>query len=96
MRYPCKSKEQANKKLAELIQIEYIGQLSAEGLGKIKWTDGEVTRPQPNSPSKTYPKLKIRKGLPHNLSKETKKLIQYALLHDFFHTTKHLSKIYVE
>ncbi|MFX1255891.1 MAG: hypothetical protein ACFFCZ_30070 [Promethearchaeota archaeon] len=96
LRYPCKSKEQARKKLVDLIQIDHIGHFSSEGLGKIKWTDGKVTSSQLGASPKFYPKLKIRKGLPHTLSKETKKLIQYALLHDFYHTSKHQSKIYVE
>ncbi|MFX1252290.1 MAG: hypothetical protein ACFFCZ_11855 [Promethearchaeota archaeon] len=50
----------------------------------------------PATPVKTYPKLKIRRGLPHDLSQAAQDLIHYALLHDFFHTSKHRSKIYLE
>jgi hypothetical protein len=45
---------------------------------------------------KHYLKLRILKGLPHNLPKEIQDLIRYALLHDFFHTHIHQSKIYTE
>ena len=39
-------------------------------------------------------KFRNRKGLPHNLPKEIHELIRYSLLHDFFHTPRHRSKIY--
>lgn len=96
VRYKCKSKEQARKKLANLLQIDSIGRLSTEGLGKVRWVGGEVRGETPATPVKTYPKIKIRRGLPHGLSQVAQDLIQYALLHDFFHTSKHRSKIYVE
>ncbi|MHA1331585.1 MAG: hypothetical protein ACTSR2_10955, partial [Candidatus Hodarchaeales archaeon] len=41
-------------------------------------------------------KLGIRKGLPLKLTEEQQGLLKYALLHDFFHTEKHQSKIYQE
>ena len=44
----------------------------------------------------TKRKIKIRKGLPDQLSPSVQKLIQYALLRDFYHTSRHKSKIYVE
>ncbi len=40
--------------------------------------------------------VKIRKGLPHNLSKEKQQLLRYAMLHDFSHSPRHKSKIYLE
>ncbi|MFX0061965.1 MAG: hypothetical protein ACFFC7_07225, partial [Candidatus Hermodarchaeota archaeon] len=40
--------------------------------------------------------VRICKGLPHNLSQEAQDLLRYALLHDFFTTSKHRSKIYME
>ena len=43
-----------------------------------------------------YKHVKIRKGLPHNLPNHIQLLLRYALLHDFVHTPKHKSKIYVE
>jgi hypothetical protein len=41
-------------------------------------------------------KMRIRKGLPHNLPKDIQRLIQLAIFHDFFTTANHRSKIYVE
>ena len=45
---------------------------------------------------KKYNKVKIRKGLIKNLNKKNQELLRYALLHDFVHTERHKSKIYVE
>ena len=41
-------------------------------------------------------RVKIRKGLPHSLTKEQQELVKITLLHDFVHTEKHKSKIYKE
>jgi len=41
-------------------------------------------------------KVKIRKGLPDQISKKVQNLVQYALLHDFYTTSRHKSKIYGE
>jgi len=43
-----------------------------------------------------YGKIKIRKGLPSSLPYEIQELLFYGLLHDFFHTVIHKSKIYLE
>ncbi|MHA2334205.1 MAG: hypothetical protein ACXAEU_19415 [Candidatus Hodarchaeales archaeon] len=93
-----KNKLEARKKLAKLLMIDSIGRFSSEGLGKIQWTSGrmpgEIKSKSKLSPR--YRKVKIRKGLPHYLPDRIKNLLQYALLHDFFNTDRHPSKIYVE
>lgn len=97
LQYFCKSTSEAKHKLAGLLKIHSIGRFASEGLGKIKWLDGYIDKSVSYvKKSKQYRKLKIRKGLPHYLPEEIQKLIQYALLHDFFHTSRHKSKIYVE
>lgn len=97
LQYFCKSTSEAKHKLADLLKIHSIGRFTCEGLGKIQWLDGYIDKSVSYAKkSKQYRKLKIRKGLPHYLPEEIQKLIQYALLHDFFHTSKHKSKIYVE
>lgn len=90
-----KSKQAAKRKLRELLTIEGIGKYTSEGMGLVKWLSGrlEAIGQVNRSP---FLKVKIRKGLPRFLSVKVQKLIQIALLHDFFHTSKHKSKIYVE
>ncbi|MFX0090149.1 MAG: hypothetical protein ACFFBD_00180 [Candidatus Hodarchaeota archaeon] len=81
--------------MSELLQIKAIGRFKSEGMGKINWLKGKIVQHNQinNNPKR---KLRIRKGLPHNLPKELQKLIRYGLLHDFVNTSKHKSKIYVE
>ncbi|MFW9915026.1 MAG: hypothetical protein ACFFGZ_05385 [Candidatus Thorarchaeota archaeon] len=95
LRRKVRSKRAAKKKLPELLEIEAIGKYSNEGMGRINWLSGQLEQEKHLSPRK-FPKVKIRKGLPRFLPIEFQKLIQCALLHDFFHTRKHQSKIYVE
>ncbi|MHA1166393.1 MAG: hypothetical protein ACTSP4_09035 [Candidatus Hodarchaeales archaeon] len=91
------SKQTARKKLVDLVKIDQIGHLACEGLGKIKWIGGYLDDRQVTTSTRTPSfHLKIRKGLPHKLTDEQKELLTYALLHDFYHTAKHRSKIYVE
>lgn len=97
LRFKCKTISRAKDKLRKLLQIQSIGRLSCEGLGKIQWIGGYVKKSSKGFNKVKYKrKLKIRKGLPHNLSEEVQQLIRYVLLHDFYHTPRHQSKIYVE
>ena len=77
-----------------MITIEQLGRLQTEGLGQIQWIGGYV---QSNQYQTYHPRtLKIRKGLPHHLPQYVLDLIRYGILHDFFHNSRHKSKIYVE
>lgn len=97
LQYFCKNSSKAKHKLAGLLKIHSIGRFASEGLGKIQWFYGYIDSSDKHVKKlRRYQKLKIRKGLPHYLPEEIQKLIQYAVLHDFFHTSKHKSKIYVE
>jgi len=99
LRFECKNKKIGLTKLNQLRTIRSIGRYSSEGLGQIQWLHSYF---QPDSslteikPKRIYGRVKIRKGLPHNLTAKQQKLIRFGLLHDFFHTSKHRSKIYVE
>ncbi|MFX0061051.1 MAG: hypothetical protein ACFFC7_02615 [Candidatus Hermodarchaeota archaeon] len=95
VRYTCRTKTQARRKLDKLITIKRLGRLKGEGMGRIKWLKARI---EPGNYKSRRPRktVRIRKGLPHNLSQEAQDLIRYALLHDFFTTSKHRSKIYVE
>ncbi|MFX1250170.1 MAG: hypothetical protein ACFFCZ_00970 [Promethearchaeota archaeon] len=95
VRYTCRTRIQARRKLDKLITIKRLGRLKGEGMGRIKWLKARI-EPGDNKPKKPKRTVRIRKGLPHNLSKEAQDLLRYALLHDFFTTNKHRSKIYVE
>ena len=64
-------------------------------MGKIQWLSGRSTKEQDQS-QKRVQKLKMRKGLPHDLPVEIQELVRYGLLHNFFHNSLHRSKIYVE
>lgn len=97
IRYYYKTMGRARRKLGELLKIKSIGKFASEGLGKVQWERGYIEKTDPLiSSKKRDKKLKIRKGLPHYLPNYIRKLLQYALLHDFFHTSTHKSKIYVE
>ena len=91
------TKEKIRKKLTTLLKMTNIGKLANEGLGQIKWTEGYIRGKRSQEREKTRKgKLRIRKGLPLNLTDEQQELVKYALLHDFYHTSKHKSKIYQE
>ena len=96
VRFNCHSKAQAEKKLDELMAIDQIGGLQCEGLGQIEWLGGYINRSNSDQLFKKSRKMKIRKGLPHDLPPKVQELIRYGLLHDFFHNDRHQSKIYVE
>ena len=100
LQYSCPNLAKAKQKLLKLLKIKSLGRFSSEGLGRIKWVNGRIEKndiiSNKNEKKKYRRKLKIRKGLPHNIPIKLQKLIQYALLHDFFHTSRHKSKIYLE
>jgi len=94
--YRCQTLAEAKRKLAELVRITHIGRFWSEGLGKVEWLNGKISKREKYCEKKLYKCVKIRKGLPHNLPNQIQQLLRYALLHDFVHTPKHKSKIYVE
>ncbi|MFX0065324.1 MAG: hypothetical protein ACFFC7_24400 [Candidatus Hermodarchaeota archaeon] len=93
--FKCASKRKARKKIGELLEINSLGRFQSEGMGIINWVRANVEKYQAETKPRRY-KVKIRKGLPHNLTKDQQDLIKLALLHDFVHTSKHKSKIYRE
>ncbi|MFW9856396.1 MAG: hypothetical protein ACFFFG_15190 [Candidatus Thorarchaeota archaeon] len=94
--YSCKTKTQAKRKLISLLKIESIGRFSSEGMGKIQWETGRIRQNRCFFQRKRYSKIRIRQGLPQYLPPLALRLIRYGLLHDFVHTSRHPSKIYVE
>ncbi|MFW9905738.1 MAG: hypothetical protein ACFFFH_15500 [Candidatus Thorarchaeota archaeon] len=94
--YKCSSKKQAEKKVEFLLDIDTIGLYTSEGMGRIKWLHWGINQYNSKPFSHWKRKVRIRKGLPHYLPPEVQTLIQMALLHDFFHTANHRSKIYIE
>ncbi|MFQ5976835.1 MAG: hypothetical protein ACE5OZ_01735 [Candidatus Heimdallarchaeota archaeon] len=95
LRYSCKAREQAKRKLQQLLKIDQMGRYQSEGLGKIQWVRGRILEIPEKAPRR-WPRIQVRKGLPVELPYPVRELIRYALLHDFVHTEKHRSKIYVE
>ncbi|MHA1946155.1 MAG: hypothetical protein ACXAC6_09345 [Candidatus Hodarchaeales archaeon] len=84
-------------KLNSILQKTHIGRLRTEGLGQIKWIGGYIDNNTSQMKREVRKrKLRIRKGLPSKLTVEQQQLLKFALLHDFFHTSKHQSKIYRE
>ncbi len=94
--FKCQSKQKAERKLLKLVQIENIGRFAGEGFGKVEWHSGSIIDNYPLNTKKKSPKIRIRKGLPRFLPQHVQNLLKYSLLHDFFHTKQHRSKIYVE
>ncbi|MFX0061231.1 MAG: hypothetical protein ACFFC7_03525 [Candidatus Hermodarchaeota archaeon] len=95
VRYTCRTRTQAKRKLDKLITIKRLGRLKGEGMGRVKWLKARIESGD-CKPRRLRRTVRIRKGLPHDLSQEAQDLLRYALLHDFFTTSKHRSKIYVE
>ncbi|PWI47915.1 hypothetical protein CEE45_09070 [Candidatus Heimdallarchaeota archaeon B3_Heim] len=94
--YRCQTFPQVKNKLKELLSIEHIGRFWSEGLGKISWLAGWIGSQAKEHKKTQSSRVKIRKGLPHQLPEQIQRLIRYALLHDFVHTPRHKSKIYIE
>jgi hypothetical protein len=97
LEYNQQKRSQLLRKLRILLKCLQLGPLQREGLGKIHWIKGKIiTRPSKRSQQPKQRKIRIRKGLPLNLTPTQQEILRYALLHDFFHTPRHQSKIYVE
>jgi len=96
LHFRCSNKAKINQKLRDLLQINAIGRFHGEGMGLVQWVKGNIHSNHNSTHTKHKRKLRIRKGLPHNFTEDIKKLLRYALLHDFVNTLKHKSKIYVE
>ena len=94
--YRCKKLSEAKIKLKDLLTIANIGRFWSEGVGQVEWLKGKFTGKTHSKKKKFYGRIKIRKGLPHQLPDYIQQLLRYAMLHDFVHTQKHKSKIYVE
>ncbi|MFX1533845.1 MAG: hypothetical protein ACFFDI_06385 [Promethearchaeota archaeon] len=95
--YLTPSKSKAKQKLRKLLEINVIGRHTSEGMGRVQWISGSIRATNETRELRIRGnQIKIRKGLPHNLPEEVQKLIKYALVHDFVHTPKHRSKIYIE
>jgi hypothetical protein len=94
--YPCNSLKVAKEKVKELKLINRIGRYKHEGAGIIKWSHGWFEENRTVQTRKQYGKIRIRKGLPSHLPHQIQELLLYGLLHDFFHTGIHRSKIYRE
>lgn len=94
----CRTKAQATKQIDKFMAINQIGRLQSEGLGKIQWLGGSIQKRNKDTRGfyNQTRKLKIRKGLPHDLPTKVQELLRYGMLHDFFNTSRHPSKIYVE
>jgi len=91
----CKTNGLLKRKLNKLLSIKFISRFWSEGLGQIRWIEGYIDH-SAKKKIKPIRKVKIRKGLPDQISKKVQKLVQYALLHDFYTTSRHKSKIYGE
>jgi hypothetical protein len=96
LHFRCSNTSKLKQKLKDLLQIKAIGRFHSEGMGVVQWIRGNIHPNDAPTRTKHTRKLRIRKGLPHNLTKNVKELLRYALLHDFVHNPKHKSKIYTE
>ncbi len=96
LHFRCSNTAKLKQKLKDLLQIKAIGRFHSEGMGLVQWIKGNIHSNYEPTHTKNTRTLRIRKGLPHNLTKDIKKLLWYALLHDFVNTPKHKSKIYIE
>ena len=92
VKYEHHSLANINQKLKSLLQMTYLGRYHKDGLGEIQWIGGYIQNKSFQEVHRLKRrKLRIRKGLPLNLTDEQQKLLKYALLHDFYHTSKHNS-----
>ncbi|MBD3191899.1 MAG: hypothetical protein GF308_14725 [Candidatus Heimdallarchaeota archaeon] len=92
--YVNESEERLKEKIATFLG-QGLGSKTKEGYGRVDWIDCRITDYQPQKPPQ-WKKLRLRKGLGPDCPKELQRLIIALLLHDFVHTEKHQSKIYVE
>ncbi|MFQ5980504.1 MAG: hypothetical protein ACE5OZ_20390 [Candidatus Heimdallarchaeota archaeon] len=99
----CSTQAAALDLLNDYVQIKQLGRFQTDGMGEIQWQQSWIEDFQkPYGTRKQLPRVRIRKelpkGQPHHggLPEPIKQLILYYLLHDFFHTAKHKSKIFYE
>ncbi|MFQ5979749.1 MAG: hypothetical protein ACE5OZ_16590 [Candidatus Heimdallarchaeota archaeon] len=103
MRRKCSTEAGALDLLNYYVQIKKLGRFKNEGMGLIKWQKAWIEGYQKPEGAKKQPlQVRIRKELPKGepahggLPAPIERLLLYFLLHDFFHTCKHLSKIFYE
>ncbi|MHA2232216.1 MAG: hypothetical protein ACXAB4_06980 [Candidatus Hodarchaeales archaeon] len=103
IRRKCSTEAGALDLLNYYVQIRKLGRFKNEGMGVIEWKKAWIENYQkPQGVRKQSPHVRIRKELPKGelehggLPLPIKRLVLYFLLHDFFHTRKHRSKIFYE
>lgn len=88
------SPSELDKRIRDILSITQIGQLKADGYGKLQWLDGNHCDRPPKRWNK--PKYRIRKELSWQLPSHVKELIRYGMLHDLVANKNHESKIYID
>ncbi len=103
IRRKCSTPTGALDLLNYYFQITKLGRFKNEGMGVIEWQQPWIEDFQRvYGARKQPPKVRIRKELPKGkpahggLPERITRLLLYFLLHDFFHTQKHKSKIFYE
>jgi hypothetical protein len=103
IRRKCATETGALALLNYYVQITKLGRFKNEGMGLIDWQRTWIENyHKPQGKRKRIPKIRIRQALPQGeprhggLLKEIQRLVLYFLLHDFFNTAKHPSKIFQE
>jgi hypothetical protein len=103
IRRRCSTETGALVLLNYFLQITKLGRFKNEGMGLIDWQRTWIEDYQrPQGKHKRSPKIRIRQNLPKGepahggLPDAIQRLLLYYLLHDFFKTEKHPSKIFQE
>ncbi|MFQ5980319.1 MAG: hypothetical protein ACE5OZ_19460, partial [Candidatus Heimdallarchaeota archaeon] len=103
IRRKCSTPAGALDLLNYYFQITKLGRFKNEGMGVIEWQQPWIEDYQrAYGARKRLLKVRLRKELPKGepahggLPESIKRLLLYFLLHDFFHTKKHKSKIFYE
>ncbi|MFQ5979053.1 MAG: hypothetical protein ACE5OZ_13080 [Candidatus Heimdallarchaeota archaeon] len=103
IRRRCSTETGALTLLNYFLQITKLGRFKNEGMGLIDWQRTWIEDyHKPQGKRKRNPKIRIRQNLPKGkpahggLSEGIQRLLLYYLLHDFFKTAKHPSKIFQE
>lgn len=89
------SEEKLKRTMERFSQKRFLGKYRCEGFGRVCWIDCTIKDYHPTILQKRK-KFKIRKGLGPNYPEQLQRLLLALMLHDFFHTEKHPSKIYRE
>lgn len=103
IRRKCSTETGALALLNYFLQVTKLGRFKNEGMGLIDWQRTWIEDYQkPQGKWKRSPKIRIRQNLPKGepahggLPEVIQRLLLYYLLHDFFKTEKHPSKIFQE